>query len=112
LKKFAPDILITAGFGQILKQESLSIALQASINLHPGLLPQRPGSNPFRDVLMGGDLNAGVTVHRLTEKVDKGEILEQISYPVPENAGERKLRELATNAGAALLFKVVNRFSI
>jgi len=107
LRSFAPEVLVTAGFGQILKKEALQIPSLAALNVHPSVLPRHPGPNPYREILRSGDRTAGVTIHRLVEAVDAGEILLQAEYEIPKSAGQRQLCELAARKGAELLPEVL-----
>jgi hypothetical protein len=111
IKEFEPDYLITVGFGQILGEEALNIAILESVNIHPSFLPKHKGSNPFREILKAGDSTTGVTIHRLTKVVDSGEILEQVSYKVPPDPNQWKLRALASIKGADALKKLLVKLS-
>ena len=46
LRALAPDVIITAAYGQILSEEFLTIPQRATINIHPSLLPAYRGATP------------------------------------------------------------------
>ena len=107
VRRFNPDVLVTAGFGQILKAPLLTLARRAALNLHPSLLPRHPGANPLRDVLAAGDRETGATIHRLTLAIDAGEILGQRAFAIPPGIGQRTLGHLAARTGADELSRLI-----
>ncbi|MNE79752.1 Phosphoribosylglycinamide formyltransferase [compost metagenome] len=52
------------------------------LNIHPSLLPLYPGLNTHARAIEAGDLEAGCTVHVVTEGVDEGPILGQARVPI------------------------------
>jgi methionyl-tRNA formyltransferase len=69
------DLALVSNFGIILPEEILNIPTRGFLNLHLGLLPDYPGREPIRDVLKTKEIITGVTLHRMTKKVDAGPIL-------------------------------------
>ena len=77
LSSISPHLLISSFFDQVFKADLCDGELYSVVNIHPGLLPFNKGIDPvFQDVLNGSD-HVGVTVHRLTAKLDAGKILGQ-----------------------------------
>ncbi len=76
-------------------------------NVHPSLLPDYRGHNPYFHVIREGREETGVTVHALTDEIDAGPILLQRSCPVraDETIGTlwAKLNELGAEAGLEAL---------
>jgi methionyl-tRNA formyltransferase len=67
----AVDMILVCGFPKLVPlYEGIP-----SFNIHPGLLPERPGGTPNRWAVRCGDKQTGVTVHRLSDRFDAGEIL-------------------------------------
>jgi methionyl-tRNA formyltransferase len=54
LKELAPDLIVTAAFGQILSKEILDIPPMGCINVHASLLPQYRGAAPIQWVIITG----------------------------------------------------------
>ena len=52
------------------------------LNIHPSLLPKYPGLDTHARALAAGDLEAGCTVHLVTEGVDEGPVLAQAAVPM------------------------------
>jgi methionyl-tRNA formyltransferase len=71
------DIIISFHFDQIFKSKILDSVPLGGINVHPALLPHHRGPFPTFHALMTRDPLFGVTVHKLTAKIDAGNILAQ-----------------------------------
>lgn len=82
LKLFEFDILLSCGFSYILNKSVIDLAKILAINVHPTLLPKYRGyrSGPF--IIINGESRSGVTLHELTEEMDKGDIFMQREFDV------------------------------
>ena len=75
-----PDLIITL-MHQIVKRELIEIPRRGVINIHPGLLPQFRGIQPYFWELMTGSEWAGPTLHYIRdESIDTGELLAAARY--------------------------------
>ncbi len=103
LKALAPDLCVTAAFGQILSQEILDIPPMGNINVHASLLPRHRGSAPINWAILQGDKEAGVTTMMMDKGIDTGDMLLKSATPIQsgETAGELTLR--LSQLGADLL---------
>lgn len=76
VKNSKPDIIISYNYNHIIKRDVIDYMPEKIINLHISLLPWNRGNDPnfwsFVD-----DTPKGVTIHRIAEKLDAGEILLQ-----------------------------------
>jgi methionyl-tRNA formyltransferase len=104
LKFFTPDLLVIAGYGRILPKDVLAAARIMPINVHTSLLPKFRGASPVEGALLAGETESGVTLMRVTERMDAGPILLQRKIPLApdETQGNLKIK-LAELGGAALL---------
>jgi len=66
------------------------------INVHPGLLPENRGPNPYFWALAKGHEQAGLTAHLLTADFDKGAVLARSSFHIPHGCSEHELEKLTT----------------
>jgi methionyl-tRNA formyltransferase len=80
VEKLAPDLLVVAAFGQILPKRLLEIPPLGGINVHPSLLPKYRGAAPIQWTLIRGETVTGVTIMRLSPRMDSGEILFQRAW--------------------------------
>ena len=74
IRDFHPDLLISAHFRQIFSQPLLSTAKYGGVNLHTSLLPKYRGRAPINWVIIQGETETGITLHKMKQKVDCGEI--------------------------------------
>ena len=72
LDRWAPDLVILAGFMRILSAVFVNHYEGRILNIHPALLPKFPGLNTHQRVLDAGDEWHGSTVHFVTEELDAG----------------------------------------
>lgn len=80
IRKLNPDIGIVANFGQIIRKPVIEIPRHGFINFHPSLLPRYRGPHPFERIMLNGERKSGITWHRMTQKVDSGDILVQKEF--------------------------------
>jgi phosphoribosylglycinamide formyltransferase 1 len=101
------ELVVCAGFMQLLTHAFLDRFPGRVVNVHPAPLPDFPGSHPLEDVLAAGAPAAAATVHFVDEGVDTGEVI--ASAPVPVLAGDtvETLRRRVHDAEHALLPSVV-----
>ena len=103
LQALAPDLCVTAAFGQILSQAVLDVPPLGVINVHASLLPRHRGSAPINWAILQGDREAGVTTMMTARGIDNGDMLLRATTPIApgETAGE--LTERLSVMGASLL---------
>jgi methionyl-tRNA formyltransferase len=93
------QFLLCSGFGRILGRSVLERFEAGAYNAHPSLLPKYRGRHPIQWAIDQGETTMGVTVHRMTDKVDQGQIVAERSFQIGvEDAYwsiARKLSEIA-----------------
>lgn len=104
IQNLAPDVVVTAAFGQILSEKFLSIPKYGVLNVHASLLPKYRGSSPIQWAIIDGEKETGITIMRTVKAVDAGDILLKMSTPIckTETAGELFDR-LAVMGGDAIV---------
>ncbi len=107
LKRLAPDLCVTAAFGQILSQEILDIPPMGNINVHASLLPKHRGSAPIAHAIMCGDRKAGVTTMMMDAGIDTGDMLLKAETEIGENETCGELTERLSRIGADLLVRTI-----
>lgn len=101
------DLVVCAGYMQLLRPVFLARFPGRVVNVHPAPLPGFPGAHPLEDVLAAGAPAAAATVHFVDEGVDTGAVI--AAEPVPVRAGDtvESLRERVHEAEHRLLPEVV-----
>lgn len=99
----APDLIITAAYGQILPKTILDIPSLGCINVHASLLPKYRGASPIQQAVMDGETQTGITIMYMDVGMDTGDIILQREIPIHpgENSGDLHER-LADLGGQAL----------
>lgn len=110
-KEIHADLFVVVAFGQILKKEIISIPRLYSINLHGSLLPKYRGAAPTNRAVINGDDSTGVTVIRLNEKMDEGDIIAAQEVPIDGEDTNVTLSETLADIGAKLLVKTIDRIA-
>ena len=77
------DLVVLAGYMQLLSGEFILRFPHRIVNVHPALLPSFPGLDAVQQALDHGSKITGVTVHFVDEDVDSGPIIFQRPVPVP-----------------------------
>ena len=77
------ELVVLAGFMELLDSSFLSEFPAGVINVHPALLPAFPGAHPVEDQIAYGVKVGGVTVHFVDDGVDTGPIILQQAIPLP-----------------------------
>lgn len=107
----APDLIVLAGFMRVLKPGFLRAFAGRIINLHPSLLPSFPGLDGIGQAFRRGVKVTGCTVHRVTEEVDGGPILDQAAVRIEAEDTVETLGAKIHAAEHQLLPLVVARLS-
>jgi phosphoribosylglycinamide formyltransferase-1 len=83
IEERAADLVVLAGYMQLLSSEFVGRFRNRVINVHPALLPSFPGIDAVQQALDHGSKVTGVTVHFVDEGVDSGPIILQRAVPIP-----------------------------
>lgn len=110
IRDWNPDLICVTAFGQILSPELLSIPEHGCVNVHASLLPRWRGASPINAAIQAGDLTTGVTIMKMTEGLDDGPILNQISIDISGDDTAGSLSERLANLGAELLVKTIPEY--
>ncbi|MBT9300529.1 bifunctional UDP-4-amino-4-deoxy-L-arabinose formyltransferase/UDP-glucuronic acid oxidase ArnA [Pseudomonas sp. TAE6080] len=98
--KLNPDFIFSFYYRNLLGEALLAIARQGAFNLHGSLLPKYRGRAPANWVLVNGETETGVTLHRMVKRADAGAILAQQTVMIERSDTgltlHTKLREAAT----------------
>lgn len=104
LRTWAPDLIVVAAFGQILKQEVLDLPAHGCINIHASLLPRWRGAAPIQAAIAAGDAETGVTIMKMDAGLDTGPMISRRAIPIlPGDTGGSLFPKLSTLGGELLL---------
>jgi phosphoribosylglycinamide formyltransferase-1 len=97
------DLIVLAGYMQLLSRSFVKRFRNRIINVHPALLPSFPGLDAIGQALEHGVRITGVTVHFVDEGVDSGPIVLQRPVPVPPGRDRDELEDAIHRTEHALL---------
>lgn len=101
IAKLNPDFIFSFYYRNLLSEALLATAKKGAFNLHGSLLPQYRGRAPANWVLVNGETETGVTLHRMVKRADAGPILAQQKVVIDRtDTGltlHAKLRDAATS---------------
>jgi Methionyl-tRNA formyltransferase len=107
LKAYQPDLICVGCFSSILPPTLLALPRLGCVNVHPSLLPALRGPQPIFWTLYEGHRLTGTTVHVMTPQLDRGAILAQESFVIPDGMRATVLDERCARLGGRLLVQVV-----
>lgn len=105
------DLLVVADFGYLIPSWLLKHPKLGGLNIHPSLLPRWRGASPVPFTLLFGDKTTGVTVIKMNEEFDKGEIVAQSAIEVAPEDTTPTLLNKGFRAGAQLLVKNLDSYA-
>ncbi len=83
-----PDLIIVAAYGKILPNAILDLPPLGCINVHASLLPKYRGAGPIQWAIARGETETGITIMRISERMDSGDMLLQKAIPIaPDDTG-------------------------
>jgi len=104
---WAPDSIIVAAFGQILRPAVLDLPQFGCVNVHASLLPRWRGAAPIQAAILHGDDHTGITIMRMDAGIDTGPTLAQKSIQITKQDTAGTLTVKLSELGADLLMETL-----
>jgi methionyl-tRNA formyltransferase len=111
LARLAPDLLVVAAYGQILRARLLDLPRLGCVNLHASLLPRWRGAAPVAHALLAGDRRTGVTLMRMDAGLDTGPMLARVETAIDDQDDRGRLTGRLAELGAGLLLDNLPRLA-
>ena len=111
LQKRGAELVVLAGFMELLDAAFLGAFPGRVINVHPALLPAFPGAHPVEDQIAYGVKVGGVTVHFVDDGVDTGPIILQQAVPLPYTRSKEDVLTVLHEAEHELLPRAIRLIS-
>ena len=103
-----PDVVVVVSYGLILPGRLLAIPRFGFLNIHPSLLPRWRGAAPIQRALIEGDTKTGVSIIKVTEKLDAGPIFLKEEVEIDQGITASELSDELAVKGADLLCSVMD----
>ena len=110
LKALQADISVVAAYGLILPQAVIEAFPLGCINIHGSLLPRWRGAAPIQRAIEAGDNESGITIMKVVEKLDAGDMLLKGSVPITAEITGEMLHDAMAGLGAELIVKALDNW--
>ncbi len=107
LAALQPDLIVVIAYGQILRENVLSLPRHFCMNIHASLLPRYRGAAPINWAIINGDRETGVTTMKMDRGMDTGDILLMKTVPIEKEDTAQHLHDKLSEAGAALALETI-----
>ncbi|MCI5699445.1 MAG: methionyl-tRNA formyltransferase [Lachnospiraceae bacterium] len=108
VRQMKPDVIVVVAFGQIIPKEILELAPYGCLNVHASLLPAYRGAAPIQWAVLNGEEESGVTIMRMDEGLDTGDMITKKVVKLAEDETSGSLFERLSEEGAQLLVKTLS----
>lgn len=110
-RQLQPDLGVVIAYGRILPKPLLALPRHGMLGVHPSRLPKYRGANPIARAILAGERETAVTVFRLTERMDDGDIVLQRDAAIDAAETTESLSERLAREGAELLAEAVDQIA-
>ena len=110
LRVLQPDLIAVAAYGQILPVSILGLPRYGCFNVHTSLLPRYRGAAPIQWAILNGDAETGVTIMKMDEGLDTGDIITQATTPIHLEDNAETLHDRLARMGAELLVQTIPEY--
>lgn len=106
----APDIIVTAAFGQFLPEKLIQSPKYGAVNVHASLLPKYRGGAPVHYAIINGEAETGVTIMEMVKKMDAGDIISQGAVSIDETDNVGTMFDKLSHLGKELLLETLPKY--
>lgn len=99
----APDVIVTAAYGQLLPRRLLTLPRLGAYNVHASLLPKYRGGAPMQWAIIHGEQETGVSIMTMVKMMDAGPVWSQVRVAIGPDATCGEVHDRLAEAGARLL---------
>lgn len=111
VKAYQADAFVVIAYGQILSQEILNIPPLGAFNVHGSLLPKYRGAAPINWAVMNKEGETGISVIKMNAKMDAGDIIGSLKFPITKNDTAGIIRTRMMEQGPAFLIGILDQIS-
>jgi methionyl-tRNA formyltransferase len=97
------DLILSFYYRRVLPEEMLAAARLGAYNVHGSLLPKFRGRAPVNWAVLKGETRTGATLHVMTERADRGPIVDQEAVPIGPDDTAYEVQKRVTAAAVAVL---------
>jgi methionyl-tRNA formyltransferase len=105
LASFGAEAAVLIAYGKIIPPAVLDLFPAGIINIHPSLLPAHRGSTPLESVILDDVRETGVSLMRLSEKMDAGPLYAQKIVALSDHETKQALADQLSAIGTDMLLQ-------
>ena len=109
LDRIEPDLIVSVSCPQIFKKPLIELPPLGCLNIHGAFLPHYRGVMPSFWMLANNEIQAGVSIYYVDEKIDAGELCAQQKFDILPNESLDKFLRRSKAIAADLLIDVLNK---
>lgn len=110
VKEVNPDLIITCAYGQIVPQGLLDIPKLGALNIHGSILPKYRGASPIQQSLINNDLETGISIQKMVDKMDAGDVYWVKKIAISESENYTSLYQKIASAGLEALLEMLPKY--
>lgn len=107
IKELSPNLMILVDYGEKINENIINIPKNGIINIHPSLLPKLKGPTPIQTAILNGEKETGVSIIKINNKIDSGNILNIMKYKIKKNDTYEKLFKNLSHLAIKCLIKTI-----
>jgi methionyl-tRNA formyltransferase len=111
VNRLSPDVIVVAAYGRILTRDLLNIPPLGCINVHASLLPKYRGPAPIQWAIINGERRTGITIIKMDEGIDTGDILLVQEVEVGDEDTAQSLHDTLREVGARLIITALDQLN-
>lgn len=104
------DISVVAAYGLILPKEVIEAFPMGCVNIHGSLLPRWRGAAPIQRAIEAGDKESGITIMKMVEQLDAGDMLLKGVVPITLDTTGETLHDAMAEMGAKLILEALDNW--
>ena len=112
IRSLAPDISVVVAYGPLLPRSVIELPPQGTVNIHASLLPRWRGAAPIQAAIRAGDGETGVSIMRMVQRMDAGNVLLQAPTPIADDETYGELQLRLSELGALAIVEALTLLSL
>lgn len=109
IKELNPDIIVVVAYGKIIPNNIIEYPKYGTINVHSSLLPKFRGAAPINAAIIAGEEETGVSIMRIVEELDAGDVILKVKTPIYEEDTLLTLHDRLKVLGAEGLIEAIEK---
>lgn len=107
IKKMQADLFVVVSYGLILPKSLILVPKKMAVNVHASLLPKYRGAAPINWAIIKGEKKTGITIIKMNELMDQGEIISQQETEIKSTDTSETLNKKLSILGAESLMNTL-----